>query len=97
MSGSEVYEMLPELERRRRAVKVMDLLTESRSLWDVGDRERSRALMDEATGFYPEACAGIMGGWTIGEVPRPGTLEWDEYVWINRAALDELEERSDVR
>jgi hypothetical protein len=84
---------MPDLEQKRRTVRVLELLSESFEAHMRGDGETFRRVLDEAIELDAFAFAGIRGGITIGEIPNPERdwVAWGEYVAVNREGLARME------
>lgn len=83
----------PQLEQRRRTVRVLELLDQSYAAGARGDIDALRAAITEAVDTDLDALAVIQGGIVIGEIPNPSRDPdgWAEYVQAARDALAEAE------
>jgi hypothetical protein len=84
---------MPDLEQKRRTVRVLELLSESFEAHQRGDGEGFRRALDEASELDAFAVSGIRGGIVIGEIPNPERdwSLWVEYVVVNREGLAAME------
>lgn len=69
-------------------VRALDLLAESHTAHVAGERLRALAIYDQAV----EECGAdvvlaLTGGMRIGEIPLPGTDDWDAYLAHQRDRL----------
>lgn len=82
-----------ELEQKRRAVKVLHLLTESYMAHSRGDLAACDAAISQALETDAAVVSVVQGGMVIGEIPRPedNPTGWDEYVAANEESLARLE------
>ncbi len=71
-------------------IRVIRLLDRSAGAFVEGRREESNELMAQAMKTSADACAGILGGIRLGEVPEPGTPLWLDWAAIQTAHLAEL-------
>jgi hypothetical protein len=77
-----------ELDQKRRSVRALVVLAESRALWEAGHIAESRVQMDLAcTECGLSTVQAISGAIRIGEIPSPGTPEWDEHLAAQQDAL----------
>lgn len=84
---------MPDLEQKRRTVRVLELLNDSFEAHRRGDGETFAATLDEAMTVDLAAYAGIQAGLTIGEIPNPehDWPAWTEYLTVNRDSLTRAE------
>jgi hypothetical protein len=84
---------VPELEQRRRTVRVLELMTQSFEAHTRSDEAAFRSAADEAFGVDTTALVGIQGGIVIGEIPNPENdwPAWNEYVAAAQEELARLE------
>lgn len=69
-------------------LRVIRLLEQSQGAHERGEDWKPIYAAAERTS--PDAVAGITGGMTMGDVPQPGTSEWNDWKDIQEAHLLEL-------
>ena len=69
-------------------IRALELLAESNTAWETGDKERCDAIIAQA---HAECGADtvvlIQGGMRIGEIPTPDSEHWHEYLQHQRDRL----------
>lgn len=69
-------------------IRALELLGESHTAWEAGDKERCDALITQAnTECGADTVVLIQGGMRIGEIPSPDSEHWHEYLQHQRDRL----------
>lgn len=69
-------------------IRALELLAESNTAWEAGDKERCDALIAQAHAECgPDTVSFIGGGMRIGEIPSPDSEHWHEYLQHQRDRL----------
>lgn len=84
---------MTDLDQKRRAVRVLELMDESFRAHQRGDTAAFEAAIYEALGTDPDVVSVVRGGMIIGEIPRPEEHPgaWLEYLQANRDGLAAME------